>query len=779
MLQPKQCFLLLFAWAIMAGGAMAQSVSSLESKAEKLFRTRQYEEAIGIYQQAVEKGSENPKTFYGLGMSYFSLADVNQRVKGAESLQKALDLDAGRFPKWTYLNLAKLYHLNEQIPQAEKALAAYEQVMDRRDPKAVQEVQAFKKALKNAKKYIGKPRKIAVHDFGFQVNSEHVEYNPVVSADEAIIAYTVLHPDEKGREMVEQIMMTTKDGMGNWKHPEKVEIETNARFNVGTAGISPDGEQMLIYMGGASNTGDIYEVLRTESGWTKPKAMNMVNTSRFHETTLSITSDGKTIYFASDRPGGYGGMDIWKVEKGQNGKWGQPKNLGPKINSPANEDAPFIHPDNITLFFTSDGHETMGGNDIFRSVLRGKEWTKPENMGYPINTPADDSYFTLIADGSKGYFSSNRKGGQGLQDIYYFDMPEQEANIPLTMLKGKIVGEDGKPIKTSIKMVNRKTQESVDFVYDPNPNTGNFLIILPPGQNYDMIIESEGFMPYTINVNIPNQTYFYELYQMIQLKSIKQFGVLVGQEVSVKNKFYDVEQEVNSMIDQKLFKESQLVQNDSLDMYEMMDLIVASEDEVAMDYLLDLAFKVKPVDLINFDQETEKMEVAKRRYFFDESTTEHLERKVVDGQEIFTLPTLSVAEESKKQKAQKAQPKVLQSTFEASLLNKQHQVFFQVGSSEMEDKYKPELQSLLEDLMKYEDLGIEISGHASQDGDAATNEKLSNERAIEVLNFFNHKGVVRRRIKAKGYGVIQDEQVSKEQARRVDIRLVDLKTYEN
>ncbi|BDC99385.1 OmpA family protein [Persicobacter psychrovividus] len=776
--QPKCFLVLLLAWIAMSLNVHAQSVSSLESKAEKLYRTRQYTEAINFFEQAIEKGAQNPKTFYGLGMSYASSDNVNERIKGIPALSKALTLNADQFPRWAYLDLAKLYHLNEQIAEAQTAFSAYKKRMDVRDPKVREEAKAFEKALKNAKKFIGKARKIEVHDFGFEVNSEFTEYNPVVSADESIMAYTVLHPDAKKRTMVESIMMTTKDGLGNWKAPEAVKIETNARFNVGTAGISPDGEQMLIYMGGSSNTGDIYEVMRTNDGWTKPKSLSVVNTPTFHETTLSVTSDGKSMYFASNRPGGYGGMDIWRVDKDTNGKWGRPKNLGPKINSAADEDAPFIHPDNITLFFTSNGHETMGGNDIFRSVLRGTEWTRPENMGYPINTPADDSYFTLIADGSKGYFSSNRKGGKGLQDIYYFNMPEQEANIPLTMMKGKIVDQDGNPIKTSIKMVNKKTKESVDFVYDPNPNTGNFLIILPPGQNYDMIIESEDFMPYTINVNIPNQTYFYELYQMIQLKAIKQFGVTVGQEVSVKNKFYDVEQKTKSVINSKLFKESQLVQNDSLDMYDMMDMIVASEDSVAMDYLLDLAFKVKPIDLVNFEAEDEQMDVAKRIYYYDESDLDHLEKKVVDGQEIFTLPTLSVTEEAAKYRANKQAPKVLESRFDKQLLSKKFQVFFAPNSSKMDQKYIAELKLLLEQLNKHKDLGIEIAGHASQDGDQALNEKLSNERAIEVLNYFNHRGLVRRRIKAKGYGAVKDEQVSKEKARRVDIRLVDLTMYQ-
>lgn len=189
-------------------------------------------------------------------------------------------------------------------------------------------------------------------------------------------------------------------------------------------------------------------------------------------------------------------------------------------------------------FFTSDGHITMGGRDIFKSTLVGNAWSSPESMGYPVNTTANDNYFTLLADGTRAYFSSDRKGGMGAQDIYYIDMPKESANIPLTMIKGKILDADsGKPIPTKIYLIDNDTDKKLDFVYSPDPETGAYLVILPPAKNYDMVIESEGFLPYTLNVNVPNQTYFYELFQQIKLKTIKQFDVVVGQEVLVKMPF--------------------------------------------------------------------------------------------------------------------------------------------------------------------------------------------------------------------------------------------------
>ena len=152
------------------------------------------------------------------------------------------------------------------------------------------------------------------------------------------------------------------------------------------------------------------------------------------------------------------------INRKEDGTWGVPVNLGKNINSRDDEDAPFIHPNKTYLFFTSNGHKTMGGYDIFRSELKNDVWGKPINMGYPVNSPADDNYFTLIADGSGGYFSSDRKGGKGGQDIYRMDMPEDFETIPLTMIKGRILeAETERPLDTKIYMIDNETKEKLDY----------------------------------------------------------------------------------------------------------------------------------------------------------------------------------------------------------------------------------------------------------------------------------------------------------------------------
>ena len=548
-------------------------------------------------------------------------------------------------------------------------------------------------------------------------------------------------------------------------------IAVKSKSHIGTAGISPDGQNMLVFIAGANNTGSLYTIRKEANGWSSPVTLGKPINSQYLETTASITPDGKTIYFASNRKDSYGGLDLYKSEKQPNGTWGAPENLGSEINTKYDEDAPFIHPDSRTLFFNSNGHNTMGGTDIFKTYFAGGKWQQPTNLGYPINTPTNDSYFTLTANAKIGYFSSERKGGQGGQDIYFFEMPAHEANIPITLIKGKIlVGEDElKPVPTKIKVVDVDANREVQYVYSPDPATGKYLIILPPGKNYDLIIESEGYLPYTVNINLPNQQYFYELYQEITLRPIKQFDVTVGQEVSVKNAFYDTKNEEKSTA--RIANETMLVKNDSVDTYALMESIIAAGDEQAYEYLLGLMHETNPIEDINFDETVnDKIEAARIAYYYDETGKDNLVAKKVGNETIYTLPTFYVTMAAINGRDERVAP----TNFNRGVLEEVRKVYFDAGKSAVDSKYTTTLTEVLQTLKAHTDLGIQISGYASPEGDAEANRKLSNQRATEVLNFFNQRGVVRRRIVALGYGATSNEKTSAEEARRVEIKLVDL-----
>ena len=740
------------------------------SEAERFYGIKAYEEALPLFLTAIQSGEKDPLVHYKTGVCYQKTQDTNEQIKAIPYWEYAL-ANGSNLPASLEYDLGDLYVKDENL---QKALFSYTQYKEKNktDKAAVAKADRALDICNTAIALMSVPRNIKVHNFGSIINTNLIEYNPVVSADESVMAFTALRPNSgktrSGDKFIEEIYISYNQA-GAWTEPKVIPIAS--AYNVGTAGISPDGQKMLIFMGAVADPGSLFQISKTGDSWSKPALINpVINHPKFLESTASITPDGKTVYFASDRMGGRGGMDIWKTQQQANGSWSSPVNLGPEINSKANEDAPFIHPDQKTLFFTSDGHNTMGGRDIFVSRLIGAKWKTPENMGYPVNTTANDNYFTLIADGTRAYFSSDRKGGLGSQDIYYLDMPEESANIPLTMIKGKILNaETGKPMPTKIYLIDNQTSKKLDFVYNPDPATGNYLVILPPAKNYDMVIESEGFLPYTLNINIPNQDYFYELYQMINLKTIRQFDIVVGQEVQVKNAFYDTDQDMKA--DLRKTHEAKLVQTGNVDVYDMMLDLMAAQDKEGIAYLVGLIEHTDPIEGVNFDETTNsKIEVASRTYYYDESDESKFEQKNVDGKTIFSLPTMVVTEEAKKQKEQVKKA----SDFDKSLLAKSAKIYFDAGKSDLKAQYNAELDNLLSILNKYPDLGVEISGFASAEGSEELNRELSNKRAIAVLDYINHKGIVRRRIVAKGYGASKDMASNKEEGRRVEVKIVDL-----
>lgn len=758
---------------LLSATVYAQGNKSL-AEAERYFAVKSYDGALPKFLEAIAAGEKDPMIHYKVGVCYQKSPELNEQIKAIPYFEYAIKNGQG-LPTLLYYELGAIYLKDENLLKAIENFTKFREVSNKSDKKAMAQADEAIKTCHNAQILMSVPRNFKVNHFNSMVNTKYTEYNPVVSADESVMAYTALRPNtgksRTGDKFIEEIYIAY-NANGSWSEPKVIPIAHE--YNVGTAGMSPDGQKMLIFMGGATDPGGLYQITKAGETWSKAGLLTPnLNTPKYLESTASITPDGKTIYFASDRLAGQGGLDIYKTILQANGNWSTPVNLGASVNSKANEDAPFIHPDQKTLFFTSDGHNSMGGRDIFVSRLTGSVWNSPENMGYPVNTTANDNYFTLIADGTRAYFSSDRKGGQGGQDIYFLDMPPESSNIPLTMIKGKILNaETGKPMATKIYLIDNDTDKKLDFVYNPDPETGNYLVILPPAKNYDMVIESEGFLPYTLNINIPNQTYFYELYQMINLKTIRQFDVVVGQEVQVKNAFYDTDQDVKA--DLRKTHEAKLVQGGNVDVYDMMLDLMSSGDNDAITYLTDLIQMKSPIEDVNFNEkENSRIEVASRTYYYDESDESKFEQKVIDGKTIFSLPTFSFNEEAKKQREQ-AQKK---SIFDKAALVKSAKIYFDAGKSDLKTQYNAALDGIMDELKKYPDLGVEISGFASAEGNEELNRDLSNKRAIAVLDYLNHKGIVRRRIVARGYGATKDvaaTAATKVEERRVEVRVVDL-----
>jgi hypothetical protein len=255
------------------------------------------------------------------------------------------------------------------------------------------------------------------------------------------------------------------------------------------------------------------------SSWSEPVQLNQNINSSFRESHATVSSDGQTLYFTSDRSGS-GGMDIFRSKRLPTGDWGVAENLGEVLNTKYDEEAPFIHPDGKTLFFSSKGHNSMGGYDIFFSINEKGKWSTPMNIGHPMNTADDEYFFVMSADGKRAYYSSSTGQGIGGKDIFIVRL-DTDREVPLTVYKGEIVADaSGKrPKNVVIKVTDNETGELYGL-YKPREDNGRFILILHPGMNYNIAYEANGYLYKSEKLFVPENTSYFEISRAIQLSPV-------------------------------------------------------------------------------------------------------------------------------------------------------------------------------------------------------------------------------------------------------------------
>ncbi len=734
-------------------------------KAFDLFNQAEYADAMPLYKELHGLAPKDPAINYALGVCHLESGNANEQLKGIAFLEVAASSKSDEVPTRVYYHLGNLYHRAARFDEAISTLEKFKKA-DKATATSLQTDRLIENC-RTGKKLYADAQDVFVQNLGSDINTPHTEYSPLINADDDLLIYTSLQPQvQKGKVLAAntEAIYTSRKTEGVWSSPTRLEF--NGNHHMGSIALSADGQTMLVFMGGENGEGNIMQCVLQGDKWSDPRPLEANINTRYMESSASISPNGHVIYFSSNRPGGMGGMDIYKIEKDSKGKWGSVMNLGPEINTPFDDEAPFIHPDGKTLYFHSKGHNSIGGFDIFKSVQNNGKWQKATNMGHPVNTPYNDTYFVLSADGKKGYFSSERDGGQGRADIYFLGIPEEQNIIPLTMIKGRILAGDVlKPVPTKIRVLDKATNSLLQGVYSPNEKTGNYLIILPPGKDYDMIIEAKGYQPHLVRVHIPNQTYFYELYQMIELKPIRQFDAVVGQEVSVKNAFYDTGQKEKVKIDPKKANEAMLVR-DSLDTYELLDNIIAAGDKDAFEYFLDLIYANNPIENVDFSAASEAQSKT-TAYYNDEK----LEPIIINGVPFYTIPAVNMIDAPLAKEAPKVKPSVD--------IKKIAKVYFETNKSNLQPSFHKELDEVITMLRNNPGLGIEIAGYADAVGNKQYNLELSNKRASSVLEYFNSNGISRRRILAKGFGQTSTENsyktdTDKQKDRKVEIRILEM-----
>ena len=487
-------------------------------------------------------------------------------------LQKSQQLDAKAEPRLHYL-LARALHLNGQwaaaIKEYEQARPVAAEATSDDVAVTTDDLARRVRECHQGQELQAHPARVKVENAGANVNSPLSDYGPVISADGAMLLLTSRRTgstggqlDTDGEGMLEDIYQSDWTGSA-WGPAHNLGAPVNTIHHDATVGLSADGQHLLVYT--EENEGDIYEADLVGSTWSKPRTLGARVNTKYTESSGCYSPDGKYLYFVSDRPeGSRGGRDIYRLELDARTP---AVNLGPVINSPYDEEGVFMHPDGKTLYFSSKGHGTMGGYDIFKSTLNEKgQWSEPENLGSPINTPDDDVYFVLAASGQYGYYSSDQQGGLGGKDIYRVTFlnpeagPKAGAGKPtsqaagtkpstakttpapstpkpalatpapaapaarmatattrVTIVKGIISDAVSKqPIAATIEVIDIQKNELVG-TFQSNAATGRYLVSLPSGLNYGLVVRQPGYLLHSQNFNLPAGAAYAEVQQNVVL----------------------------------------------------------------------------------------------------------------------------------------------------------------------------------------------------------------------------------------------------------------------
>jgi outer membrane protein OmpA-like peptidoglycan-associated protein/tetratricopeptide (TPR) repeat protein len=508
------------------------------SKAEYHLDSDEYEQALEYLLKADKLKPQNPDLSYRIGICYVRL---NHELASLPFLEVAKA--GGVKEKELNLHLAEAYHIAHRFDEAIKLFIEYKSTLKSNDP-AHAEIDRQITYCKNGKELIKNPVNVKIRNLGGVINSKYPDYVPAISADETVLVFTSRRENTTGgkkdpqdNHYFEDIYISVKSHDTAWTTPLDLGNGINTASHDACVGLSPDGQEMFIYKVTGKDGGDLYVSNLIGSVWSEPKNLGPNINSSAWEPSASITADENTLFFTSNKKGGLGGRDIYMSKKQPNGEFGPAINLGPKINTPYEEDSPFIHADGKTLYFSSKGHYSMGGFDIFSceiDVETGQIKSEPKNIGYPINTSGDDVFFVWSADNKRAYFSSEREGGYGDKDLYILE--RDEAKSELVVLKGLVHACGGKvPVAATIIVVDLTTQKPLG-VYNSNATTGKYTVILPAGKNYSVTVEAPGYLFYSKNIDIPFLDHYVEMKDTICMEKIK-----VGTKIVLRNVFFDVD----------------------------------------------------------------------------------------------------------------------------------------------------------------------------------------------------------------------------------------------
>lgn len=431
-------------------GTNKKSTRRITREADELYIDEMFKAALPIYIQLDAIKPENAEINYKIGICYLH---TETKSKSISYFLKAQQYDRKHEFEDINYYIGIAYHYGMEFDKAIEAYEKYKLLLKPNQQFSKDMIRLVNKFVANCytgKTLVKKPLKIKVENVGMKINSPSPEAYPVISPDEKTIYFsskridlTGLKPNEEPEDIFEDIYVSNFVNNA-WTPAKKVGKGINSFKHDAPLSLSADGKKLFFYKTDKNNSTDLFYIEYKDTTWTSPKPMGGKINSPSWETGASISPDGKTFYFSSDRAGGYGGMDIYVSKLQDKGTWSVPKNIGPEINTEWDEESPFILPDGRTLYFSNNGPKSIGGMDIFRTVFNSGDslWSVPENIGYPLNSPEHENHITWTSAGHRGYFANTREDSYGDDDIYSVEFTDLDPSKPLFIVSTDTIHEN-------------------------------------------------------------------------------------------------------------------------------------------------------------------------------------------------------------------------------------------------------------------------------------------------------------------------------------------------
>jgi outer membrane protein OmpA-like peptidoglycan-associated protein len=503
------------------------------NKADALTYDGSYLEALPLLEDMYAYDTSNANLNYLLGVCYLmGEKDHSLAIRRLESATKDVSLahveanwKERKAPGLAYLYLGKAYHFKNRFERAVINYYNYRSFIEMDDVATYNKVKLQIQYAENAMELIKTPVDVKATNLGAGINTKYPDYCPVVSADGRVLIFTSRREggtgDEKDQDgnYYDDIYVCDKQPNGKWSQPKSIGSNINSSGHEAAIGLSPDGQLLYIYKDD-NGDGNIYRSRKTAEGWTKAEKLGSdINTNSW-ETHASVNATEDMLIFVSNRSeGGFGGRDLWYCKKLPNNEWGLAINMGSVINTQYEEDSPFISADGNTLIFSSQGHTSMGGFDVFKSEYLDGAWTVPENIGYPINTAEDDVFFILTPDGRHAFYSSRMDGGYGDTDVYRLQLePKKSDAVAVARGVMKVPAMDYADVKAKIIVSDEGGTQL--GTYRPNRETGYYVLILQPNETYSISYEADGYDPIIVQVPIGDEEVYAEYDGVVELDEV-------------------------------------------------------------------------------------------------------------------------------------------------------------------------------------------------------------------------------------------------------------------